>query len=138
MIAGEIEVVNVGLPLIVEGVDPNNVVQLDWRPPAFGDPVAAALSVSLDTDATRAANQRALAAVHAVRPQLLGIRPARDVMPGIATGKTLLHAGPPIEIQRMCGPMRGALIGAILFEEWAATPEDAAALLDSGAVTVAP
>jgi hypothetical protein len=138
MIAGGITVVNVGLPLIVDGVDPNDVVQLDWRPPAFGDPVAAGLSVALDTEVTRAANQQALAAVHAVRPQLLGVRPARDVMPGIEAGKTLLHAGPPIEIQRMCGPMRGALIGAILFEEWAETPEDAAVLLDSGAVTVAP
>jgi len=138
MIAGGINVVNAGLPLIVEGIPADEVTQLDWRPPAFGDAAAAALSVSLDTEATHEANRRALAAVQSVRPQLLGIRSARDVMPGIAVGKTLLHAGPPIEIERMCGPMRGALIGAILFEEWAATPDEAAVLLDSGAVAVAP
>ena len=34
--------------------------------------------------------------------------------------RCLLHAGPPIDWRRMCGPMRGAIIGAILFEGWAA------------------
>jgi len=138
MIAGGLHIVNVGLPLIVEGAPAQEVTQLDWRPPAFGDAAAARLAVGLDTEATREANARAIAAVQATRPQLLGVRPAREVMPGIAEGRTLLHAGPPIEVARMCGPMRGALIGATLFEGWADTPERAAELLDSGAVSVAP
>ena len=37
MITGGLRVLNVGLPVIVEGVPPQDVVQLDWRPPAFGD-----------------------------------------------------------------------------------------------------
>ena len=32
----------------------------------------------------------------------------------------ILHAGPPIAWERMCGPMQGAIVGAILFEGWAA------------------
>lgn len=138
MIAGGITVLNVGLPLIVEGVPATDVVQLDWRPPAFGDADVARLAVALDDDATRAANERAIAAVHAVRPRLTRVRPAREVVPGLADERLLLHAGPPIEVARMCGPMLGALIGACLFEGWADDPADAEAQLRSGAVAVDP
>jgi hypothetical protein len=35
---------------------------------------------------------------------------------------TFLHAGPPIEWERASGPLRGALIGAMLYEELADSP----------------
>jgi Protein of unknown function (DUF1116). len=38
----------------------------------------------------------------------------------------------------MCGPMRGAVIGAILYEGWADSPEAAQRLADGGAITFAP
>src|SRR5262245_8191063 len=68
---------------------------------------------------------------------LLDVRPAADVMPGLGP-RTILHAGPPIEWPRMCGPVRGAIIGAILNEGWARTSEDASALAERGGVTFAP
>lgn len=129
-------VINAGLPLIVEGVPADRVTQLDWRPPAFGDADVARLAVALDTERTAEANARAIALVHAVKPQLTHVRPAREVVPGIDDGRTLLHAGPPIEWERMCGPMRGALIGATLFEGWASTPDAAKAMLDAGEITL--
>lgn len=135
---GALRVINVGLPLIVEGVPPVSVIQLDWRPPAFGDADVARRALALDNEVTMDANARAITAVQAVRPQLTRIRPAHEVVPGIAEGRTLLHAGPPIEWERMCGPMRGALIGATLFEGWADTPEGAESLLDAGKVAVDP
>lgn len=138
MIAGGVRVLNIGLPILVEGVPPQDVVQLDWRPPAFGDAHLARLAVGLDDEVTRAANAVAIAAVHGSRPRLVGVRPAREVVPELGTGRTLLHAGPPIELDRMCGPMRGALIGAVLFEEWADTAEAARTLLAGGGVDVAP
>jgi hypothetical protein len=138
VIAGGVRVLNVGLPLIVDGVDPDAVVQLDWRPPAFGDADAARLMASLDTGRTAEANERAVTAMHAVRPQLTSIRPARDVVPGLGEGRLLLHAGPPIDVDRMCGPMLGALMGAAVFEGWAADGDQARALLESGEIAVAP
>ncbi len=138
MIPGSVRVLNVGLPLIVEGVAPQDVLQLDWRPAAFGNADAARAMVALDTDETRAANAEAIAAVHAVRPRLVGVRPARDVMPALGEGRALLHAGPPIEVGRMCGPMIGALVGATLFEGWATEPAEAERLLRSGAIAVSP
>ncbi|WP_066582773.1 YlbE family protein [Cellulomonas timonensis] len=138
MITGGIRVINAGLPLIVEGVPAEDVVQLDWRPPAFGDAVVAVAAAGLNDDVTREANRRALAAVHAVRPRLVAIRPAREVVPGLADARVLLHAGPPIEVERMCGPMLGALIGASLFEGWASTPDEARELLRTGQIQVDP
>ena len=38
----------------------------------------------------------------------------------------------------MCGTQQGAVIGAILFEGWANTPEEATALVESGKVRLAP
>lgn len=138
MITGGVRVLNIGLPLIVEALDPAAVVQLDWRPPAFGDAEAAAMMVTLDDERTRLANERAMDAIHSVRPQLVGVRPASEVVPGIADGKVLLHSGPPIEYHRMCAPMRGALIGAVLFEGWASDEEAAQRLLASGSVRMSP
>ena len=138
MITGGVRVLNIGLPLVVEAVRVDDVIQLDWRPPAFGDADVARLAVGLDGDVTRRANAQAISAIHAVHPQWVGVRPARDVIPVLGEGRTLLHAGPPITVARMCGPMRGALIGAALFEGWAASAAEATTLLDSGAIEVAP
>ena len=68
---------------------------------------------------------------------LVDVRPAREAIPALA-GRTILHAGPPIEWARMCGPMQGAVIGAILFEGWATSAEVARGIIDSGAITFAP
>lgn len=138
MITGGVTVINAGIPLIVEAVAPDHVVQLDWRPPAFGDTRAARAAIVLDDEVTRTANGAALAAVHAVRPQLVRVRPARDEIPALADGRMLLHAGPPIAIERMCGPMRGALVGAAILEGWAWDADEARTLLEAGSITVAP
>ncbi len=83
-----------------------------------------------------AANREALSRLCAARPAWTGVRPAREAV-GLE-GRALLHAGPPIEWERMCGPMQGAVIGAILFEGWAGEPADAERLAASGRVTFAP
>jgi hypothetical protein len=50
----------------------------------------------------------------------------------------LLHAGPPIDWERMSGPLRGALTGAALLERWAGDAGEAGELLASGEVTFEP
>ena len=59
------------------------------------------------------------------------LRLARDVVPGM-DDYTVFHAGPPVSWQNMCGPMRGAVIGASMFEGWAKSPEEAIAIAESG------
>jgi uncharacterized protein DUF1116 len=139
VIVGDVQVINAGLPLIVEGVPASDVTQLDWRPPAFSDLAAARAMVALDDETTAAANAAAIAKVHAVRPRVVGIRPASAAIDALAgPARTMLHAGPPIEFSRMCGPMRGALVGAALLERWAATPAEAERALAAGEIAVEP
>jgi hypothetical protein len=83
------------------------------------------------------ANRECLRRIQAGTARLVGLRPARDVVPGLGE-RTVLHAGPPIAWERMCGPMRGAVIGACLFEGWAKTPEAAVTLAESGALAFDP
>ena len=48
----------------------------------------------------------------------------------------VLHAGPPIlDWEKMSEPLRGAIIGACLYERWAKTREEAEKLARSGALT---
>lgn len=65
---------------------------------------------------------------------LIGVAPAHEVLPALANGWSLSHAGAPLPYAEMCGPMRGALCGAMLFEGWAETVDEADAALLSGAV----
>lgn len=84
-----------------------------------------------------AANQMALDRMTSARPVLKSVAIAHDVIPAL-NERRLLHAGPPIEWQRMSGPMRGAVIGAAIFEGWADDAESAEALAKSGEIDFAP
>src|SRR5437763_8456973 len=73
----------------------------------------------------------------AARPMLTGVARARDVVPGLRD-RLLLHAGPPITWERMSGPLRGAVIGALLYEELAPDAAAAETLAASGDIAFAP
>ena len=46
---------------------------------------------------------------------VVGMGIALDVVPGMKKN-LIMHAGPPIEWERMCGPMQGAVVGALIYE----------------------
>lgn len=111
-----------------------DVREVEWRPPAFGDPADLAV---LAVDRRRAqANRTAVERVLAAGSQLVDVRPAVEVLD--LPERMLLHAGPPIEWAGASGPMRGALIGACLFEGWASSVEDAERLLAGGEIALDP
>jgi hypothetical protein len=83
------------------------------------------------------ANQTAVERMMSARPILKGLATARDVIPGLKPN-LLLHAGPPIEWARMSGPLRGAVIGALLFEGLAKDEKQAMAMAEKGGVEFAP
>lgn len=83
------------------------------------------------------ANATAVGRMMEARPILKGLVVARDVIPGMKDN-LLLHAGPPIQWPRMSGPMRGAVIGALLFEGLAKTEAAATAMAEKGQVEFAP
>src|SRR5690606_8948973 len=52
--------------------------------------------------------------------------------------RVMLHAGPPVPWPRMCGPLRGAVAGAAVFEGWADTLAAGAELAASGGIEFHP
>jgi hypothetical protein len=61
------------------------------------------------------ANKIATEKILKSRPLLLDIKPAIDVLPNMKKN-SIFHAGPPIEWKRMCGPMKGAIVGTMIYE----------------------
>jgi hypothetical protein len=129
-------VVTVGAPIFDEALAAQGVatVAVDWKPPPAGA-VAAVAAVAADprlADANRTAVER----MAAVRPRLVDVRQASELV-GIAR-RQLLHAGPPIGWEEASGPLRGAIVGACLYEGWAETPGDAEKLAAAGGIELSP
>lgn len=83
------------------------------------------------------ANEEATNRLIQGEPVLVDIAPAGEVVPGLQD-RMVIHAGPPIEWARMCGAMQGSVIGAVLYEGWADTPDEARTLLENGEIQVEP
>lgn len=81
------------------------------------------------------ANQKAIEMILKAQPMLIDIQLAKDVIPGMKK-QLILHAGPPFDHgwQSMSGPIKGAVIGALLYEGLAATEAEAIALAKSGEI----
>jgi len=128
--------INIGADLFADALDAQGiaVTRVAWRPPA-GDQQA--LRILLADPAVDAANKIAVERMLAAHPVLVDVQPARDVIPALQKRK-LLHAGPPINWERMCGPMRGAVIGACIYEGWAKDEAEAVAMAQSGALDFEP
>lgn len=138
---GERGIVNVGVESFAEppAARGARVVTLDWRPPAAGDAgLGAKLAGLVDEPAIEEANAVTVERMLAARPLWVDVAPAGEALPEMLEERILLHAGPPIAWEDMCGPMRAAVVGAILLEGWATTPEDADRLAGSGAIRFDP
>jgi hypothetical protein len=138
----QIAAVNVGLAAFGEAVRAQGAqaIDVDWRPPAGGDPAAVALLVHLfGTHGERidAANRTAVERFEAAQPRAVTVAPAGDVVPRL-TGQTLLHSGPPIGWERVCDPQRRAIEAACVFEGWAGDRASARRLLEAGGVDLQP
>lgn len=70
-------------------------------------------------------------------PVLVNVSQAKDAVPGM-TENMILHAGPPIEWDRMCPPMKNGIIGGVLYEGWAKTVNDVERLMQAGEVLLEP
>src|SRR5512143_1505459 len=129
-------VVNVGLNSMAQSVKDQGVpvIDVDWKPPSEGVPRLRVTKNGIDIDT---ANEEAIKRIKAARPTLVGMGLARDVIPGMHN-KLILHSGPPITWERMCGPQRGAVMGALIYEGLAQDEVEAVTLVESGAIEFSP
>lgn len=136
LLAGVPTVVTVGVELFertlaAQGVE---VVPVDWRPPVEASAVELARIIA--DPRTAPANAIALERITAAEPHWVGVTTAAEAL-GLERGQ-FLHAGPPIAWEAASGPLRGALIGAMLLEGLAGTPEDAEAIAARGDIELSP
>lgn len=132
----ELIILNVGLTGMARSVSDQGVkvVNLDWRPPKEGVPHLRQTKAGIDMDT---ANHEVVERIQRGQAVLCGMGIARNVIPGIHD-HMILHAGPPITWERMCGPQRGAVIGALIYEGLASDEAEADRLAALGGIEFAP
>jgi len=130
-------IVTAGIEVLAGALEAQSVAvrRTEWKPPAEG--TEAALAGLAAAPEVAQANRSAIERMLAVRPHLIDVVPAAQVVPGL-TARTFLHAGPPLAWEAASGPMRGALIGAMLYEHLAETPEEATSKLAGGEIELSP
>ncbi len=89
----------------------------------------------IDENAVAAANAEAIERVLASEPWLVGVRPAGEVVPGLAQNQ-VLHAAPPAVWEELSPLIRSGVVGAALFEGLASTREEAEQKAAAGEITV--
>lgn len=140
---GKIHAINVGIEFFKDDIIKQNASasHLDWKPPGGGKPELINALDRLENIAVAekiaAANKLAVERIINSQPMLVGFDQAINVVPGM-TKTTILHAGPPITWDKMCGAMKGAVTGAIVFEGLAKDIEEAEQVAASGAITFSP
>ncbi len=80
------------------------------------------------------ANQEAIEKLFKAQPTLTGLGTAEKDIPNMDK-KTILHAGPPVKWEKMSGPLKGAIMGGLIYEGLAKNEEEAIKLAESGEIT---
>ncbi len=129
-------VVNVGLAILAESVRAQHVdlIDVDWTPPVEGVEGITTTSSGVEVDQ---ANQEVIDRITDGRAVLVGMGRAGEVIPDMHE-HMILHAGPPVTWERMCGPQRGAVMGALIYEGIAGDQQEAEEIAASGDIEFAP
>jgi len=134
----KIEVINIGLETFKEDLEKQGekVTDVAWSPPANIDKEI--LNILQENEQIiNTANEKALEIILNGKPFLVGLDIARNVIPGMKEN-LLMHSGPPITWDRMSGPLKGAMIGAMIYEGKAVDFKEAEKLGASGAFEFSP
>jgi hypothetical protein len=130
----DVELITAGVDLFADAAELQaaRVTRVDWLPPM--PDTETDLAVVMADPRRNAANADAVQRVQAARAMLIDVVPAREAL-GLGP-RDILHAGPPIDWARASGPLRGALMGAAVFEGVVDDPNDTGALVESGEITL--
>ena len=143
LLTQDVEIINVGLEMFKDDLVSQGVktTQVNFLPPADGDfEVLSALDYLNSPgiyEKIEAANREVVERIITSSPVLIGYDKAIDVIPGMKKNM-IIHAGPPIEYNDMCGAMKGAVTGALVFEGLAKDVQDADKLAASGEIEFSP
>ncbi|SCZ79611.1 bifunctional FdrA/YlbE family protein [Acidaminobacter hydrogenoformans] len=133
-------IINIGVESFNDSVISNGAtaIQFDWKPAAGGNKKLIKILNKLNQISwINDENMKVVELMKNGQPFLVDVIPARSEIE-VLNQKVLLHAGPPIVYKDMTGPMQGSCIGAVLFEGWADSEQDAVAMLERGEVKFVP
>ena len=148
----DLVVANIGSRIFADAIDSQDgrAVQVDWAVPCSGDEGLISILKAIRTgevehqgkhaalqDLIDRANSEVLERINMAHPMIVGIGRALDEIPGMEKD-LILHAGPPVEWDRMCGPMKGAVIGALIYEGLAKDEGRAREIAASGDIRFEP
>jgi hypothetical protein len=131
----KLSVINLGLEAFHKDLKEQQVesIHVNWRPPSEASRKLGALDAEDISKKIEIANITAFDRLLAAQPIIIGIGKAGEDIPNM-TKKTILHAGPPISWDRMSEPLKGAIVGGLLYEKLANSEEEARNLAASGEI----
>ena len=137
---GKPVIINVGVKhfgdnLKAQGAKTTHVI---WRPPAdkkLSDLLRSVEYMANIRSKIQKANDKVLQSLLASEPYWVGIRRAKDAIPGMKSNY-IFHSGPPIEWDRMCDTQKNGVLGGVLHEKLAKTKEAALALVQKGEIEI--
>ncbi|MFC2091789.1 DUF1116 domain-containing protein [Elusimicrobiota bacterium] len=135
----ELKIVNIGTQIFTEVFKQKHIdfVNLDWAPPLTDAGLLTKLDDLQSSKKVKKANDEAFRRLNTSRPVLIGVKQAKEVIEGLDKF-VIYHAGPPVTWENMCGPMKGAAIGACIYEGWAKDIEQATDLCRKKLIRFAP
>ncbi|MCD4817320.1 MAG: DUF1116 domain-containing protein [Candidatus Cloacimonetes bacterium] len=134
----KIKVANIGLESFKDDLEKQEqeVVNVDWKPPVEIENITQQI-LDDNKESIEKANEKVIQIILSGKPTLIGLDIARNVIPNMKEN-LLLHSGPPLTWNRMSGPMKGAVIGALIYEGKANTKEEAEKLASSNEIEFSP
>jgi len=132
----DLNIANVGLESMAAALETQavQVERVDWKPPRQVVPNLLETNSGISVED---ANQEAVNRIMGSKAVLVGMGIAKDIIPGMHD-RMILHAGPPVEWDQMCGPTRGAVMGALIYEGFAQDEKEAEKLAVSGTFEFSP
>lgn len=143
LFTSDLKVINVGLEKFAADIHNQGAesIQLEWAPPGLGNADVIKALTLLEKPENIAkieeANKNVLEIITSSSIYLTGYAPALEVVPGMKKNM-ILHAGPRISWDKMNGPMRGAVLGAVIFEGFANNLEEAKKFVEAGNIEFSP
>lgn len=141
LFSNELNVISAGLKDFADNLkkEQASVCEVEFQPVCQGNTEDSMLLAKLLNNETIAkANEEAINRYLNSNPCWVDMALAKDVIDGMKDLKRILHSGPPIAFENMCGPMQGAICGAVVYEGWANDVDTAFKMVKSGEVVVEP
>lgn len=135
----KLKIINIGLQGFTRAFEDTGAdyINLDWKPPQADPSLLKKIDFLKSAPEVLKANEEAFNRLNGSEPVLVEVRQAKDVVDGLREN-VIYHAGPPVDWKNMCGPVKGAVLGACVYEGWAKNIDEAEKLSENGEIKFSP